>query len=199
MPKRKTEHTMRFSIILFVIIFVSACGKINTKIENTIVKTKHVVAEKSDLIDNKIINEIKEPITSEVSLFKKFPKLENEIFGISQQEGLYCEYLPFFYKYYFKYKGNKDSILDFISKIECNYTEITPDSTFKEIEYCDFENTVRNITNKEKIKAAFFFEYKESDIGNLEFFDCIKTPEHHYIIFNKETGIIYHMIESFRE
>lgn len=167
---------------------MTACGRIKNKADQVVEKTK-----------DKIINELKEPAITDARLFDKFPELKNEKYKIDFKQGVKCEYLPTFYKYYFTYYGNKSKVLDFISHIKCTYTEIVPDTICKRIDFAHLQKSVSGLTDFEKQKADFFYKYQGSNSADLELYDCIKTPEHHFIIFDTKTGLIYHLIENFKE
>ena len=175
-------------LLIILLILVTACGRIKNKADMVVDKTK-----------DKIINELKEPIISNASLFDKFPELKNEKYKIDFKQGVKCEYLPAFYKYYFTYYGNKSKVLDFISQIKCTYTEIVPDTICKRIDFAEFQKGKSGLTDLEKQKTDFFYKYQKLNSTNLELYDCIKTPEHNFIIFDTKTGMIYHMIENFNE
>lgn len=150
-------------------------------------------------IKDKLIDELSRPSTKKISLFDIFPKLKNDEYQVTDIEGLQCDYLVFFYKYYFKYSGNRERITEYISNIQCHYSEIVPDTALIKSDPTSFEKETRAMTKYEYDKAQFFFKYKETDVKYLEFYTCIKTPEKHYIVFDTKSNIIYHMIENFRE
>ena len=153
-----------------------------------------------DKIIKKTVDVLREPIIEDYSLFDKFPDFKRDEFEIDNVKGIKCEYVPFFYKYYFKYSGNRELIQSYISNIQCHYTEIIPDTAFIKSDFACFEKKIQNgITKYEIEKANFFFEYKETNFNELEFYTCVKTPEKHFVIFDKKNNLIYQMIENFRE
>lgn len=81
-----------------------------------------------DKIKNKLIDELNRPVTKKISLFNIFPKLKNDEYQVTDIEGLQCDYQVFFYKYFFKYSGNRELIAQYISNIKCHYSEIVPDT-----------------------------------------------------------------------
>ena len=170
-------------------IFLCSCGKISHKAGNIFTQFKE-----------KIVSVLSEPIVSRVSIFEKFPELKDNKYKIIQHEGIKCDYIPAFYKYYFVYKGDLNSVLGFVSRIKCTYTEIVPDTICNKTDISYFKNKFfYEITDLEKRKASFFFYPLLTDTSNLIVYDCIKTPEHHIIIFNKGDSLIYHLVENFRE
>ena len=177
-----------YRLLIILMILLSACGKIKNKAEKVVEQTK-----------DKIINEIKKPVIKKADLFDKFPELKDKKFNIISNQGIECEYLPSFYKYYFSYDGNIGMILDFVSHIKCTYSEIIPDTVCKRIDFGDFQKEVSGLTEYEKQRADFFYKYMLSNTADLEIYNCIKTPEQHFIIFDKKSGRIYHMIENFKE
>jgi len=194
----KFKH-MRYIILIITILILSSCERIRNKTDKMIDKTKEVVSDKANSLTKKIIDEIREPIISDFNLYEKFPELKTEIYKVSDAVGLKCEYLPSFYKYYFTYKGDRDEIFKFINNIKCEYSEIKPDSTIINIKKIDFENQVKDLTEIEIKKAEFFYDYKNQNNDQIEYYKCTKTPEKHFIIYDTKTGQIYHMIENFIE
>ncbi|MCL2131699.1 MAG: hypothetical protein FWH36_04495 [Lentimicrobiaceae bacterium] len=149
---------------------------------------------------NKLVEELKEPIIADCFLFDKFPELKNDELKINEIKGIKCEYVSSFYKYYFKYSGDRELIQKYISNIQCRYAEITPDTMLIKSDFARFEQETQNgITEYEVEKASFFFEYKQTDIKELEFYTCTKTPEKHFIVFDVKNNLIYQMIKNFRE
>jgi hypothetical protein len=167
------------------LILFSACNQIKNAKNKSIDKTVEI---------------LKEPIIEDYSLFDKFSELKSDEFKIDSVKGIKCEYIPFFYKYYFRYSGDRKLIQQFISNIQCHYTEIIPDTTFIKSNFTCFEKEIQHgITKYEIEKAKFFFEYRETDSIELKFYTCVKTPEKHFIIFDLKNNLIYQMIENFRE
>jgi hypothetical protein len=175
-------------LLIIFLIFLCACGKIKNKADKIIEQNK-----------DKIINELREPVIINSSIFEKFPEFKAKKFKIDLDKGIKCEYLPSFYKYYFTYIGDKNEILSFISHIKCSYSEILPDTICNRIDLLEFQKKISGLTELEKERAAFFLKIGQSNEVDLELYDCIKTPEHHFIIFDRKAGQIYHMIESFKE
>lgn len=146
------------------------------------------------------IDVMMEPTIKDYSLSDKFPEFKKAGFKINEIKGVKCEYFPpSFYKYYFKYSGDRELIQQYIAGIQCHYTEIVPDTILKESNAIYFERKTEPMTENELKKVKFFFEYKETDLNELKFYTCTKTPEDHFIIFDLKNNLIYHMIESFRE
>lgn len=125
--------------------------------------------------------------------------MEKNEYNITKVKGIKCDYIGLFYKYYFRYSGDRELIKQYISNIQCRYTEIVPDTTFIETTPAYFEQETQRITKYEYEKAKFFYSYKEKDLKDLKFYTCIKTPEKHFIIFDLKSNLIYHMIGNFRE
>ena len=148
----------------------------------------------------KIVDSLSVPAIKNHSLFEVFPEFKKEEYKIIEAQGILCEYVPFFYKYYFTYSGDMQLVQKHISNIECHYTEIKPDTELVKSSSNYFEEKIfKGITEQEKQMAQFFFAYKNLDLGELEFYTCVKTPEIHYLVFDLKNNFIYHMIENFRE
>ena len=152
-----------------------------------------------DMALHQIVEFLSTPSIKEYSLFDRFPELAKDEFGIVEFHGVLCDYPFFFYKYYFTYSGNRELIQQYISNIQCRYSEIVPDTAFIKSDFTHFEKQTQNLAAYEYKKANFFFAYKDTNPEELEFYTCTKTPETHYIIFNTKSGLIYHLIENFRE
>ena len=173
---------------------------------NRVHKVKDKVREKKDRVVNKalgtIVDFIRESAITDYSLFDKFPELKRDEFKITEIGGILCTYLPWFDKYYFKYTGDSALIQQYIENIECKYTEIEPDTAFVQFtdwDYEQYEKKMQSLTDYEKQRAAFFFEYQNENKENLIFYKCRKTPENHILILDLRTNLIHHLIESFRE
>ena len=112
-------------------------------------------------------------------------------YNITKVKGIKCDYIGLFYKYYFRYSGDRELIKQYISNIQCRYTEIVPDTTFIETTPAYFEQETQRITKYEYEKAKFFYSYKEKDLKDLKFYTCIKTPEKtfHHFRFKKQLNI----------
>ena len=66
-----------------------------------------------------------------------------------------------------------------------------PDTICKRIDFAEFQKGKSGLTDLEKQKTDFFYKYQKLNSTNLELYDCIKTPEHNFIIFDTKTGMIY--------
>lgn len=179
---RRTE--IRILLCITISILLISCNKIrNTK----------------DKAIEKLVDVLTSPVIKEYSLFDKFPEWKNSEYQIAEAEGIKCDNIALFYKYYFRYFGNRELIKQYISNIQCHYTEIVPDTALIKSTATYFEQETQSITKYESEKAKFFFGYKETDMKDLEFYTCTKTPEMHFIIFDLKKNLIYHMIKYFRE
>lgn len=180
-----TKRTrIRILLCIMISVLLISCNKMrNTK----------------DKAINKLIDVLESPVIEEYSLFDKFPEWKKPEYKITEAAGIKCDYVPSFYKYYFRYSGNRELIKQYISNIQCHYTEIVPDTALIKSTATYFEQETQSITKYESEKAKFFFGYKETNMKDLEFYTCTKTPEMHFIIFDLKKNLIYHMIEYFRE
>ena len=180
--------------ILTVLMFLVGCDRIRQKTKENLGKVGQKTWEK-------FVDRMSEPTIKNYSLFEAFPELKRDEFKINEVNGILCEYIPFFYKYYFKYSGDIPLIKQYISNIEYSYTEIPPDTALVKSNFADFDKKTlkKDMTEYEMQKVKFFFAYKELYLDELEFYTCCKTPELHYIVFDLKNNFIYHMIENFRE
>ena len=100
-----------------------------------------------DKVADKLIEVLLErPVTEEYSLFDKFPEWKKNEYNITKVKGIKCDYIGLFYKYYFRYSGDRELIKQYISNIQCRYTEIVPDTTFIETTPAYFEQETQRIT-----------------------------------------------------
>ena len=115
-----------------------------------------------DKVADKLIEVLLErPVTEEYSLFDKFPEWKKNEYNITKVKGIKCDYIGLFYKYYFRYSGDRELIKQYISNIQCRYTEIVPDTTFIETTPAYFEQETERITKYEYEKAKFFIVTKK--------------------------------------
>ena len=76
-----------------------------------------------DKVADKLIEVLLErPVTEEYSLFDKFPEWKKNEYNITKVKGIKCDYIGLFYKYYFRYSGDRELIKQYISNIQCHYT-----------------------------------------------------------------------------
>ena len=122
------------------------------------------IRKTKDKMSNTVSEILQEPIIEDYSLFDKFPEFERNEFKINEIKGIKCEYMPYFYKYYFKYSGDRELIQQYISNIQCHYNEITPDTAFIESDFVYFEKEVQCSTEYEASKSQFFYAYKDLDL-----------------------------------
>ncbi|RZJ48157.1 MAG: hypothetical protein EOO44_21460, partial [Flavobacterium sp.] len=111
---------MKNTIYYFMIVFMSlsiSCTRIKQKIKDKSGDAKEI-----------IINFIKEPAIKKAVLFDKYPALKAKKYDIVLDHGLECDFIPSFYKYYFRYTGNTAEILNFIANIKPNSTEVESDT-----------------------------------------------------------------------
>ena len=185
MMKRINIHLLYTLLYMVISILLISCNKIKNAKDKVADKLIEVLLER--------------PVTEEYSLFDKFPEWKKNEYNITKVKGIKCDYIGLFYKYYFRYSGDRELIKQYISNIQCHYTEIVPDTTFIETTPACFELETQRITKYEYEKAKFFYSYKDKDLKDLKFYTCIKTPEKHFIIFDLKNNLIYHMIGNFRE
>lgn len=191
--------SLKYLKLALLLVTLLGCQRSKNKIQSKTDEIKDIILHKAQKSATIIVEELREPSIKKYPLFKKFPTLKEHRYKIKNTQGVKCEYLPCFYRYYFKYQANKEAILDFISHRESHFNEIKPDSICHKITYRSFRRNLKNRTHKELKEARFFFTFHQFDMEDLEFFECIRTPEKHSIIFNNKTKTVYHIIENFRE
>lgn len=162
-------------------------------------RIKQKIKDKSGDAKEIIINFIKEPAIKKAVLFDKYPALKAKKYNVVLDDGLECDFIPSFYKYYFRYTGNKAEILNFIANIKPNSTEVESDTICNRIDLNQFKTKTKPLTVYEKRAASFFFDYLKVESNNLEFYSCLKAPEVHYLAIDTKTKDVYHMIDNFWE
>ena len=140
-------------------------------------------------VKNKIVSTMSSEM-SECKISSLYPDLnDDDCVGLMNDD--------IFYNYYFRYKASPSDVENALLAKECSFVEIKPDTAL-------IPRSEKYILSEIKMLSEEtypeFVEWRWAENpDNLLFFECIRTPLRHFLVFDTSTGYVYHYISEFRE
>jgi hypothetical protein len=95
--------------------------------------------------------------------------------------------------YYLRYKADKEFILDLVASMPSSPSSQLDSNTVCE-EAWDFESEVFYSSEYNKVGDIDF--WNPNQIQEKEYYSCLKVPFSHTMLFDKESKLVYHVVEE---
>ena len=99
--------------------------------------------------------------------------------------------------YYLRYKADKEFILDLVSSMPSSpSTQLSSNADCRSGEDFSDEEASKEFLPSEYNKIGEIEFWKPEKIKEREYYICLKLPFSHTMLFDKESKIVYHVIEE---
>jgi len=160
---------------LFLVSYLFACTK---------PKSREVIT---------VWNEKNHPIISKTSVFDTIRVNAIRSLDIREVNGVSAQYHSGKKVSYFEYDTDASKLLTFIACLPFKTDNTLSDTTCR-LQSFDFSLSEKKFLSQEELTAASFFW--NIDPRDYRYYECLKAPERHTLLINKQTGRVLHRIEG---
>jgi hypothetical protein len=110
-----------------------------------------------------------------------------------QLQGYHVTHAPGSSTYYFEYEANHQALLRELSQLPFAIDSAQADVQCRLISESKVIESIKKSFQETLVARHFFLE---KDFDNYTFYECVKLPQHHYLLLDKHSDRVLHVIQQ---